>query len=72
MSSAARLVKVSSKIRLGWMPWSRSQAARATSVPVLPVPAPARISSGPPWWVAARLLISIEPVKDVGLAAHGH
>jgi len=49
ISRAARRVKVSSRIRLAWMPWqSRSQAARATSVRVLPVPAPASTSSGPP------------------------
>ena len=54
MSSAARRVNVSSRIRLAWMPCDRSQAARATRVPVLPVPAPASTSSGPPSWVAAR------------------
>ena len=53
-SSAARRVNVSSRIRLAGMPRERSQVALATSVPVLPVPAPARISSGPPSCTAAR------------------
>jgi hypothetical protein len=49
MSLAARRVKVSSRIRPAGTPWpSRSQAARATSVRVFPVPAPASTSSGPP------------------------
>ena len=49
MSLAARRVKVSSRIRLAGTPWpSRSHAARATSVRVFPVPAPASTSSGPP------------------------
>ena len=49
MSLAARRVNVSSRIRLAGTPWApRSQAARATSVRVLPVPAPASTSSGPP------------------------
>ena len=49
MSLAARRVNVSSRIRLAGTPWApRSHAARATSVRVLPVPAPASTSSGPP------------------------
>ncbi len=49
MSLAARRVKVSSRTRLAGTPWPpRSQAARATSVRVFPVPAPASTSSGPP------------------------
>ena len=49
MSLAARRVKVSSRIRLAGTPWApRSHAARATSVRVFPVPAPASTSSGPP------------------------
>ena len=47
MSSAARRVNVSSRIRLAGVPWLRSQPARATRVRVLPVPAPASTSSGP-------------------------
>ena len=52
-SAAARRVKVKSRIRLGSMPWAISQATRCTSVAVLPVPAPAMISSGRWSWVAA-------------------
>ena len=49
MSLAARRVKVSSRIRLAGTPRApRSHAARATSVRVFPVPAPASTSSGPP------------------------
>ena len=49
MSLAARRVNVSSRIRLAGTPWApRSHAARATSVRVFPVPAPASTSSGPP------------------------
>src|SRR5690242_11344893 len=40
-------------IRSGATPSLTSQATREHSVVVLPVPAPARISSGPPGWVAA-------------------
>ncbi len=64
MSPAARRVKVSSRIRLAGTPWQeRSQAARATSVRVLPVPAPARTSSGPPWCVTARRCCSFSPPR---------
>ena len=63
MSSAARRVNVSSRIRLAGVPWLRSQPARATRVRVLPVPAPARTSSGPDWYVAARRWSSLSPSR---------
>src|SRR5258708_4783272 len=53
ISSAARRVDVSSRIRAGSGPCGRSQLARATRVLVLPVPAPASTSSGPAGQVAA-------------------
>ena len=52
-SWAARRVKVTSSSRSGGCPWEISHAALPQSVVVLPVPAPARISSVPPSWVAA-------------------
>ena len=62
MSLAARRVKVSSRIRLAGTPWLPcSHAARATSVLVFPVPAPASTSSGPPCCVAARRCCSLSP-----------
>ena len=47
ISSAARRVKVSSRMRSGFAPDSTRCATRCASVLVLPVPAPAIISSGP-------------------------
>ena len=52
-SSAAAVENVSARIASGGVPCSASQAKRSTSVCVLPVPAPATISSGPPGWVTA-------------------
>src|SRR5688572_8110103 len=48
ISRAARRLKVSSKRRSGRAPSPNSHATRDASVVVLPVPAPATISSGPP------------------------
>src|SRR6185295_12226814 len=53
ISSAARREKVSSRMRSGAAPASSRCATRCASVFVLPVPAPARISSGPSPNVAA-------------------
>jgi len=61
MSSAARRVNVSSRIRDAGMPCSHSHAARATSVRVLPVPAPASTSSGPAGCAAAARCSSFSP-----------
>ena len=47
ISIAARRVKVSSMMRAGSTPLSTRCATRCASVLVLPVPAPAIISSGP-------------------------
>ena len=46
ISCAARRLNVSSRMRAGSTPLSTSQATRCASVAVLPVPAPAMISSG--------------------------
>ena len=72
MSLAARRVKVSSRIRLAGTPWlPRSHAARATSVLVFPVPAPASTSSGPPCCVAARRCCSFSP-SSTALSSNMH
>src|SRR6185503_6472721 len=55
ISTAARREKVRSRMRCGFAPRSTRCATRCASVLVLPVPAPARISSAPsPWHAAAR------------------
>ena len=53
MSSAARRVKVNSRILSGATPRSRSRATRAVRVRVLPVPAPATITRGSSPWTTA-------------------
>src|SRR5215207_7568088 len=54
ISSAALLVKVMARISNGETPWSlMSQATLEVSTLVLPEPAPATMSSGPPGWVTA-------------------
>src|SRR2546430_1794421 len=45
-------------IRSGAVPCAISHATRAESVVVLPVPAPARMSSGPPSWMSAAGLMT--------------
>ena len=52
-SSAAVVENVSTRIASAGVPCSTSHAKRSISVWVLPVPAAARISSGPPGWVTA-------------------
>ncbi len=47
ISVAARRVKVNIRIRAGSTPWITRCATRCARVSVLPVPAPATISSGP-------------------------
>ena len=47
ISSAALLVKVTARMRSGEMRWRISSAMRKVTTRVLPVPAPARTSSGP-------------------------
>ena len=55
ISAAARRVKVSRQMRDGWSPRVIRWATRCASVAVLPVPAPAMISSGSlPCWAALR------------------
>src|SRR5215213_1988477 len=54
ISSAALLVNVMARISKGDTPWSLiSHATLDVSTRVLPDPAPATISSGPPGWVTA-------------------
>ena len=59
ISREARRVNVNSRIRSDGTPSATSHATRAQSVVVLPVPAPARISNGPPRWVAAARCSSL-------------
>jgi hypothetical protein len=54
ISSAARLLKVTAVICAGSAPVAMSQAIRATSVVVLPLPAGATHSTGPGGAVAAE------------------
>ena len=49
----------------GSTPPARNQATRWTSVAVLPVPAPATISSGPSPWVATLAVLRIQPAQIV-------
>ena len=63
MSSAARRVNVSSRIRSAGTPRSKSQATREVSVLVLPVPAPAMTTRGPSPWVTAVIWASSSPAS---------
>src|SRR5436305_1693400 len=62
-SSAAGAENVSTRIPSGPAPCSTSQAKRATSVRVFPVPAPATTSSRPPGWVTASRWASVRPSR---------
>src|SRR3989442_5674802 len=60
-------VAVNSAIRAGAAPCSTSQAKRAPSVRVFPVPAPPRTSSAPPpLWAAASRCASVRPRRGSG------
>ena len=62
ISSAALLVKVMARISNGLTPCSRiSQAMRRVSTRVLPEPAPASTSRGPPVWVTASSWAGFSP-----------
>src|SRR6476659_6705375 len=63
MLVAARRVKVSSNTDSGFAPISTSRATRYTSVRVLPVPAPATISSGPSVVDTARSTFNGRPLE---------
>lgn len=65
MSWAARRLKVTSRIRSGGVPRASRRPRRATRVAVLPVPAPAMITSGPPSWSTASRCRASRP------SAHG-
>src|SRR5205807_731841 len=62
-SSAAGAENVSARIPSGAAPSSTSQAKRATSVRVFPVPAPATTSSRPPGCVTASRWASVRPSR---------
>jgi hypothetical protein len=53
ISLAALFVNVIARIWYGRTPWLNSQAIRRVMTRVLPLPAPAKIRSGPSKWVAA-------------------
>ncbi len=63
ISAAARRVKVSSRMRRGSAPRSMRCATRCTSVAVLPVPAPATMSSGPSPCAHGGELLGVELVE---------
>src|ERR687886_2084601 len=68
ISSAALLVKVMARIWKGETPCSRmSQAMRWVSTRVLPEPAPATTSNGPPGWVTASRWTGLRPARRSGL-----
>src|SRR2546423_644475 len=69
ISRAALRVNVSSRIRSAAAPSLSSHATRAHRVVVLPVPAPARISRGPPACVAARRCSRLRFSSHCGRAA---
>ena len=66
ISAAALLVKVMARIEPGWAPLAAiSQAMRRVSTRVLPDPAPATTSSGPPGWDTACCCDSLSPSSSV-------
>ena len=71
ISAAARREKVSRQIRSGSAPpSSQDRATRAASVAVLPVPAPARTSSGPSPCCTARRCSELRSVSVSGRLAN--
>src|SRR3954468_18643884 len=64
ISSAALLVKVMARMENGEAPSSPiSHATRCVSTRVLPEPAPATTSSGPPGWVTASRWTGFSPAR---------
>src|SRR6516164_6420997 len=64
ISSAALLVKVMARISNGEIPCSAiSQAIRCVRTLVLPEPAPATTSNGPPGWVTASACTGLRPAS---------
>ena len=69
ISSAALLVKVMARMAKGDIPFSRtSQAMRCVSTRVLPEPAPAMTSRGPPGWVTASIWDGLRPSRSASPA----
>ena len=64
ISRAALLVKVTARICDGRArPVIKRLAIRVVSTRVLPVPAPASTSNGPPWWITASRCSSFSPSR---------
>src|SRR6516164_896706 len=69
ISSAALLVKVMARISNGEIPCSAiSQAIRWVRTLVLPDPAPATTSKGPPGWVTASACTGLRPASSADAA----
>ena len=68
ISAAAPFEKVSARMASAGVPSSTSQEKRSTSVRVLPVPAPASTSSGPPGWVTASSCAALRAPAGGGIA----
>src|SRR5699024_3837975 len=66
ISAAALLVNVNASTDPGWAPRSMSHAIRRVRTRVLPDPAPAMTSSGPPSWVTAARWASLRPRSTSG------
>src|SRR5690606_1918042 len=65
ISAAALVVNVIARIEPGWAPRAAmSQAMRRVSTRVLPDPAPATTSSGPPTWDTAVRWASLRPSRS--------
>ncbi len=64
ISSAAFVENVSASTFSGGMPCSASQAMRRVITRVLPLPAPASTSSGPPGCVTASRCASFKPSSN--------
>ena len=69
ISPAALLVKVTARMRSGQTPRRSSSAMRKVMTRVLPEPAPARMSSGPPGCSTRLALRGVEAV-DGGRRGH--
>src|SRR3954451_11732205 len=67
ISPAAPLEKVSARTPSAGTPCSTSQAKRRVMTRVLPVPAPATTSSGPPGWVTASRCGALRPSSGAGM-----
>src|SRR3954469_9469336 len=72
ISAAALLVKVMARIENGEAPSSpMSQATRCVSTGVLPEPAPATTSIGPPGWVTASCCTGLSPARRSAVGTVG-